>query len=113
MSFKYKKLIEGAECSVRYNGKTFNLIESEGEIHSSGEIATGKFVIEIIANSNNGFEIYDLILKNGIEGEENMLLWTQNANESRSDTVNISKGIAVSSSTTNTNATMNKDGHVT
>ena len=36
--------------------------------------------------------------------------WTQNANESTSDTVNISKGITVSSNTSNTLSTMNDDG---
>lgn len=110
VSFKYKKIIDGANCFVRYNGKTFELNDDQGQIHSSGEITTGQFVIEIVANSNNGFEIYDLILKNGVEGAENVILWNQNANESRSDTVNISKGITVSSTSTNTNATMSADG---
>ena len=110
VSFKYKRLTEVAECSVRYNGKTFDLNENQGEIHSAGEITTGQFVIEIISSANDGFEIYDLILKHGTEGEENVLLWTQNANESRSDTVQISKGITAISNVNNTKATMDSEG---
>lgn len=110
LSFRYKKLIDGAECSVSYNGRTFDLTDNEGEIHSSGEITNGQFIIEIIANSNNGFEIYDLMLKHGVEGAENMLVWIQNANESRSDTVQISQGITATSTTTDTKATMDSEG---
>lgn len=112
VSFKYKKLIDASEGYVRYNGKTFNLTETSGEIHSSGEITNNQFVIEINSNTNDSFEIYDLILKHGSEGLENMLVWTQNANESRSDTVQISEGITAISNTTDTKATMNSQGFI-
>lgn len=112
VSFKYKKLIDASEGYVRYNGKTFNLIEASGEVHSSGEITNNQFVIEINSNSNDSFEIYDLILKHGSEGLENMLVWTQNANESRSDTVQISEGITTTSSVTDTKATMDSAGFI-
>lgn len=112
VSFKYKKLINASEGYVRYNGKTFNLTETSGEIHSSGEIANNQFVIEINSNTNDSFEIYDLILKHGSEGIENMLVWTQNANESRSDTVQISEGITATSSVTDTKATMDSAGFI-
>lgn len=112
VSFKYKKLINASEGYVRYNGKTFNLTETSGEIHSSGEITNNQFVIEINSNSNDSFEIYDLILKHGSEGLENMLIWTQNANESRSDTVQISEGITTTSSIADTKATMDSAGFI-
>ena len=112
VSFKYKKLIDASEGYVRYNGKTFNLTETSGEIHSSGEITNNQFIIEINSNSNDSFEIYDLILKHGSEGIENMLVWTQNANESRSDTVQISEGITATSSITDTKATMDSAGFI-
>ena len=112
VSFKYKKLIDASEGYVRYNGKTFNLTETSGEVHSSGEITNNQFVIEINSNSNDSFEIYDLILKHGSEGLENMLVWTQNANESRSDTVQISEGITTTSSVTDTKATMDSAGFI-
>lgn len=112
VSFKYKKLIDASEGYVRYNGKTFNLTETSGEIHSSGEITNNQFVIEINSNTNDSFEIYDLILKHGSEGIENMLVWTQNANESRSDTVKISEGITATSSATDTKATMDSAGFI-
>ena len=112
VSFKYKKLIDASEGYVRYNGKTFNLTETSGEFHSSGEITNNQFIIEINSNSNDSFEIYDLILKHGSEGIENMLVWTQNANESRSDTVQISEGITATSSVTDTKATMDSEGFI-
>ncbi len=112
VSFRYKKLIDASEGYVRYNGKTFNLTETSGEIHSSGEITNNQFVIEINSNTNDSFEIYDLILKHGSEGIENMLVWTQNANESRSDTVQISEGITATSSATDTKATMDSAGFI-
>ena len=112
VSFKYKKLINASEGYVRYNGKTFNLTETSGEVHSSGEITNNQFVIEINSNSNDSFEIYDLILKHGSEGLENMLVWTQNSNESRSDTVQISEGITTTSSVTDTKATMDSAGFI-
>lgn len=112
VSFRYKKLIEASEGYVRYNGKTFNLTETYGGIHSSGEITNNQFVIEINSNTNDSFEIYDLILKHGSEGIENMLVWTQNANESRSDTVQISEGITATSSVTDTKATMDSAGFI-
>lgn len=112
VSFKYKKLIDASEGYVRYNGKTFNLTETSGEIHSSGEITNNQFIIEINSNTNDSFEIYDLILKHGSEGLENMLVWTQNANESRSDTVQISEGITTTSSVTDTKATMDSEGFI-
>ena len=112
VSFKYKKLIDASEGYVRYNGKTFNLTETSGEIHSSGEIINNQFVIEINSNSNDSFEIYDLILKHGSEGLENLLVWTQNANESRSDTVQISEGITTTSSVTDTKATIDSAGFI-
>lgn len=108
ISFKYKRLVDGAEGTIKYNGRTINLGAS-GEIHTSGEVKQ-VFTIEIIANSNNGFEIYDLMMKYGEEGANGMLLWTQNANESYSETVQIGEGITAISSTTDTKATMNSDG---
>lgn len=108
ISFKYKRLVDGAEGTIKYNGRTITLGAS-GEIHTSGEVKQ-VFTIEIIANSNNGFEIYDLMMKYGEEGANGMLLWTQNANESYSETVQIGEGITAISSTTDTKATMNSDG---
>lgn len=112
LSFKYKRNNNASTCQVRYNGRSIDLNEDRGEIHTSGEITTGQMIIEIEANANDNFEIYDLMLKRGNEGEENMLVWTQNANESISDTVQISKGITAISSATDTKATMDSQGFI-
>ena len=69
-------------------------------------------IIEIEANASDNFEIYDLMLKHGNEGEERVLVWTQNANESVSDTVQISKGITAVSSVSDTKATMDSQGFI-
>ena len=110
VSLKYKTLNNGASCKVRYNGKEFVLTEEEGEIHTSGQITSGQLTFEVECNSNNAFEIYDLMLKRGDEGANNVLVWTQNSNETISDTVQISKGITAFSNTTDTKATMDSEG---
>ena len=110
VSFKYKTLNSGASCKVRYNGKEFELTEEEGEIHTSGQITSGQLTFEVECNSNNAFEIYDLMLKRGDEGANNVLVWTQNSNETISDTVQISKGITAFSNATDTKATMDSEG---
>ena len=110
LSFRYKRNNTASTCQVRYNGRSIDLNNDDGEIHTSGEVSTGQMIIEIEANANDNFEIYDLILKHGNEGEENMLVWTQNANESISDTVQISQGITALSNATDTKATMDSLG---
>ena len=105
IKFKYKRLLLAATASVKFNGKTIELDE-EGTIETNEQVNSGNFEFRIDCNYNDGYEIYDLMLNIG----EVSIPWTQNANESTSDTVNISKGITVSSNTTNTDAKMDSDG---
>ena len=105
IKFSYKRLLLSATATVKYNGRTIELDE-EGTIETTGNVNSGKFEFRVDCNIDDGYEIYDLMLNVGeIAG-----VWTQNANESTSDTVNISKGITVSSNITNTNAKMDSDG---
>ena len=106
IKFKYKKLTVAGTCTVQYNGRTIELIEEEGVIETTGIVNSGQFEFKVICDTDNSFEIYDLMLNVG----QVAMPWTQNANESTSDTVNISKGITVSSNTSNTLSTMNDDG---
>lgn len=132
IKFFYKKLISLSKLKVEYNGRIIEIddtsIKLNGEtlvftdgkyetesilidtneksIKTTGEVSTGNMILKITCDTNNGFEIYDLMLNFG----DVFIPWSQNANESTSDTVNISKGITVSSNTTNTIATMKSDG---
>lgn len=105
IKFSYKRLLLSATATVKYNGRTIELDE-EGTIETTGTVNSGKFEFRVDCNIDDGYEIYDLMLNVG----EVAGVWTQNANESTSDTVNISKGITVSSNTTNTDAKMDSDG---
>ena len=112
------RIIEINDTSVKLNGETLTFVDGKYETNSilidineksvktTGEVSTGNMILKITCDTDNGYEIYDLMLNFG-----NVFIpWSQNANESTSDTVNISKGITVSSNTTNTVATMKSDG---
>lgn len=106
IKFKYKKLTVAGTCTVQYNGRTIELAEEEGIVETTGTVNSGQFEFKVTCDTDNSFEIYDLMLNVG----QVAMPWAQNANESTSDTVNISKGITVSSNTSNTLSTMNDDG---
>ena len=106
LSFKYKMLIPLTTASVKYNGRVINLTEEEDTITTTGLVSEGSLTFEAICDTNNGIEIYELMLNTG----EVALEWSQNANEMISDYVQISKGVKVSSSVSNTLTTMESDG---
>lgn len=108
LSYKWKRLIPLSKATVKYNGKTTELSTDvdSGFITLTDYITTGSITFEANCNTNDGIEIYDLMLNIG----EVAIPWTQNANETTSDTVNISKGITVASDATNTVSTMKNDG---
>lgn len=108
LGFKYKQLIPNSVCVVSYNGRVITLGNETDltQISTTGEITTGLITIEISCDTENGYEIAELMLNIG----ETLATWSQNANESHSDTVNISDGITVSSSSSNTDAKMDDDG---
>lgn len=106
VKFKYKKLTVGGTCTVQYNGRTIELAEEEGVVETTETVNSGQFEFKVICDTNNSFEIYDLMLNVG----QISMPWSQNANESTSDTVNISEGITVSSNITNTDSKMDSDG---
>lgn len=108
LSYKWKRLIPLSKATVKYNGKTTELLTDvdSGFITLTDYITTGAITFEANCDTNDGIEIYDLMLNIG----EVAIPWTQNANETTSDTVNISKGITVASDATNTVSTMKNDG---
>ena len=108
ISFTYKKLVELATGYVLINGTRYDLTSINwDEIVVTLDVNTNYVDFEIISDTNNAFEIFDLM---GSIGNEKQV-WTQNANETRTDTVKIGKGITVSSSLTNTIWKADADGN--
>lgn len=109
VSFLYKKITELAKGSIRINEIKWNF-ESTGD-----QFKEKTFVIEVTSNSLE-FEIYsdtdDAFILCDLMGNlgDVKQTWTQNANETITDTVQIGKGIKVRSSTKNTELKADADG---
>lgn len=111
VSFNYKKLLEAAVCKVKINNNIeIELNNTSWEtVERELEILDNYFRIEFISDSNNACYISDLILIVG----RNKQTWTQNINETTSDTVSIGQGIRVDSDKTNTYTRIDSDGNRT
>lgn len=108
ISFTYKKLIDLATGYVDINGTRINLTSTSWKEEVITEIIdTNTIDIKIVSDTANAFKIFDLM---GAIGNEKQV-WTQNPNETRTDTVTIGKGIQVNSSTKNTHARFDADGN--
>ena len=108
ISFEYLKLLELAICKIIINDVEYYLEEYNSLIQFSQTInvSSGKVRIEFISDEDNSCYIVDLMMNDG----EEVLNWSQNANETITDTVKIGKGIEVASNTTNTIARIDSDG---
>lgn len=114
LSFYYKKLNSLATCQVKINDKTYPLTETSNyTLFQTGIngidaiiVNTNSIKVEFISDSNDACEIYDIMLNIGTI----KLAYSQNANETITDTVNISKGITITSSTSNVKFTANNYG---
>ena len=105
VSFKYKKLIELAEVSVIINGREYELTATTDTEFVTGVnnidaliVSSQSIEVEFVSDTNDACEIYDLMVNAGSV----KLAYSQNMNETTTDTVNISKGITITSSDTNT-----------
>ena len=119
VSFTYKKLIELANTKVIINETEYELTELEktdfytGQKNSDGEyiinpleVNANHITIKFISDTNNALEVWDLMVNKGSE----KVVWTQNENETTTDTVNISKGITITSSELDVQFKANADG---
>ena len=107
VSFKYKKLIELADVRVIINDTEYELEElQEKEFQQLLEVNSQQIKIDFISDTDNACEIYDLMVNAGSV----KLAYSQNQNETTTDTVNISKGITITSSDMNTTFKANADG---
>lgn len=119
VSFYYRKLNVFARASVKINDVEYPLESMEYEQFYSGkkdengeyiipliEVTSRHFKIEFLCDMEDGLEIYDLMVNKGSV----KLAYSQNENEVTTDTVNISKGITITSSNMETKFKADADG---
>lgn len=110
ISFLYKKLKSAATCEITINGNTYELTSTDiYEFEQTIEITNNSIKIEFEADTVASCWISDLLVIIGNKKQT----WTQNQNETTSDTVKIGKGIQVESSSTNTYTRIDSDGNRT
>ena len=120
ISFYYQKLKQFATASVIINDIEYPLNSMEVKQFYTGEqnSETGEYItqpievsskrlkIEFKCNMDNGLKIYDLMANKG----NVKLAYSQNENETTTDTVNISKGITITSTNMETIFKANANG---
>lgn len=110
LSFNYKKLLSNATVTVVINGTSTTLTATSWTSFQKTIKITGyEFSIKFTSTDNNSCLIGDLLL---IPGKKKQY-WTQNTNETATDTVQIGKGIQVNSSAKNTYTRIDADGNRT
>jgi len=114
LSFYYKLLNPLATVKVVINDKEYALTQDGYyTLFQTGvdeidpiNVTSNNIKIEFVSNAANSCEIYDIMLNSGAI----KLAYSQNANEVKTDTVNISRGITITSSTSEVKFTANNDG---
>ena len=108
-SFKYIKLSEVANAKFIINGKEYVLdgnVDTEKRFEIVEDLKSDSITIEFNCDTNDGFLIYEPMLNEG----DTASVFTQNASESISDTVNIGKGVEVLASNIKNKTRMDADG---
>lgn len=111
ISFNYKKKIVNSQISVEINDNV-DLLEEENvwtQFEKEVEVTNNSFYIKFTSNAADSCLISDLMLIQGQYSEP----WSQNSNEVQTDTVEIGKGIQVTSNTKQTYTRMDADGNRT
>ncbi len=111
LSFYYKITNSLANVKVQINGQEYALDSTNFALFQTGiknedgtykiepiNISDNHLKIEFITDIDDSIEIYDIMCNAGSV----KLAYSQNANETRTDTVNIGKGITITSSTSDT-----------
>ncbi len=107
VSFKYKKKVNLSNISVNINGSTFVLDKTiDTEFIQPITVNGNSITVSFTSDTANSCEIYDLMVNAGSV----KLAYSQNQNETTTDTVKISKGIEITSSETNTRFRADTDG---
>lgn len=105
ISFQYNRLNALANATVTINDSVYTLDES-GTFNEVIDIRSSDIRIEFNCDTIDGYEIYELMCNFGRVA----LQYTQNANETKTDTVEISEGIKITSDTTDSVFRANADG---
>ena len=113
VSFKYRKLINAATCSVIINGETYPLTATTDTEIISGQgniravvVSSQTIKVQFVSDTDDACLIYDIMVNAG----RVKLAYSQNQNETTTDTVNISKGITITSTLSPTTFKANADG---
>ncbi len=109
ISFLYKNINRLANASVIINDVTYALEYSNNdwiEFVQTIEVKSNSISISFVTDTNNAIFIADLMGNLGTVA----MTWSQNANETYTDSVKIGKGVEVRSSTNNTYTRMDADG---
>lgn len=111
ISFNYKKILELATITVTINGTKYTLDYNQNweQFEEQIIVTDYKFNIKFESSDNNACLIGDLLLVPGTKKQ----YWTQNPNETNTNTVKIGRGIQVDSSSTNTYTRIDSDGNRT
>lgn len=105
ISFEYEQKNTLANATIKINDVDY-LLETKGTFSKTIDTQTSEIIIEFICDINDGYEIYELMVNYG----EVALTYSQNANETTTDTVQIGEGIKITSSTTNSTFKADSDG---
>jgi len=107
LSFSYKLLKAGAIASLKINDTEINLVESKWtNIERIIEVNSNTIRIELKSDMDLSVFITDLMLAEG----NIKTSWTQNANESYTDTVQIGKGLKIRATGSDTELSAEADG---
>lgn len=99
ISFRYKKLLNNATCKLIINGEEFTLTSNSWKDEGKEIAVTSNNIqISLVSNMNDSCLITDLMLSNGTA----KVSWTQNANETYTDSVKIGKGITITATGSDT-----------
>lgn len=107
VGFKYKKLIELANCSVDINGTIVELTSMDYETSDNFvQVNDYSITIKLISDTDDACFVGDIMIVAG-----NKEKWSPNPNEIYYDSVEIGKGIQVNSNTANTYTRIDADGN--
>lgn len=106
ISFKCERLKQYATLSVTIDGNARTVDSEVEEFSQVVDVTTNTIDFVLTCNLADGYKIYDLMCNNGSEKS----VWSQYANETRTDTVNISKGITITSTASKATFKANADG---
>lgn len=105
ISFEYEQKNTLANATIKINDVDYPL-ETKGTFSKTIDTQTSEIIVEFICDINDGYEIYELMVNYGYVA----LTYSQNANETTTDTVQIGEGIKITSSTTNSTFKADSDG---